>query len=141
MHFEPQALVSAIVLFKMLRSSLQTIHWIVCLTLSFESPQHCMCNKIKRQANCTCLSFYGGDEGIRTPGLCVANALLYQLSHTPKFIFFVILSCNCFSRLVLQLHCSSGRGQALPALATNSSLDCLLNASRQLSHTPEVVSA
>ena len=24
-----------------------------------------VCNKIKRQANRTCLSFYGGDEGIR----------------------------------------------------------------------------
>ena len=41
--------------------------------------------------------------------------------------------------LVSQLHCSSGRGQALPALATNSSLDCLLYASRQLSHTPKIV--
>ncbi len=29
------------------------------------------------------LSFNGGDEGIRTPGLCVANASLYQLSHAP----------------------------------------------------------
>ena len=105
-----------------------------------------MFNKIKRQANCTCLPFYGGDEGIRkewndgiasetnlfvktsvstqgfecdivahakgvplvdgkrkngltcpfcsfggdegirTPGLCVANASLYQLSHTPKVV-------------------------------------------------------
>ena len=26
---------------------------------------------------------FGGDEGIRTPGLCVANASLYQLSHAP----------------------------------------------------------
>lgn len=26
---------------------------------------------------------FGGDEGIRTPDLCVANASLYQLSHAP----------------------------------------------------------
>ena len=26
---------------------------------------------------------FGGDEGTRTPGLCVANASLYQLSHIP----------------------------------------------------------
>ena len=25
----------------------------------------------------------GGDKGIRTPDLCVANASLYQLSHIP----------------------------------------------------------
>ena len=25
----------------------------------------------------------GGDKGIRTPGLCIANAALYQLSHIP----------------------------------------------------------
>ena len=42
----------------------------------------------KKAGKLHCLSFYGGDEGIRTPGLCVANASLYQLSHTPKFILF-----------------------------------------------------
>lgn len=26
---------------------------------------------------------FGGDEGTRTPDLCVANASLYQLSHAP----------------------------------------------------------
>ena len=26
----------------------------------------------------------GGDKGTRTPGLCIANASLYQLSHIPK---------------------------------------------------------
>lgn len=35
------------------------------------------------------MNFYGGDKGIRTPGLCVANASLYQLSHTPETI-----TCN-----------------------------------------------
>ncbi len=29
--------------------------------------------------------FLGGDKGIRTPGLCVANASLYQLSHIPTY--------------------------------------------------------
>ena len=28
----------------------------------------------------------GGDEGDRTPDLCVANASLYQLSHTPTIV-------------------------------------------------------
>ena len=32
---------------------------------------------------------------------------------------------------------SSGRGQALPALAKNNSPDCFLYASRQVSYTPE----
>jgi hypothetical protein len=41
--------------------------------------------------------------------------------------------------LVSQLHCSSGRGQALPALAKNNSLDCFSYASRQLSHTPKFI--
>lgn len=27
--------------------------------------------------------YYGGDEGIRTPGLCLAKAALSQLSHIP----------------------------------------------------------
>ncbi len=29
------------------------------------------------------LFLLGGDKGIRTPDLCVANASLYQLSHIP----------------------------------------------------------
>lgn len=40
------------------------------------------------------LPLHGGDKGIRTPGLCVANASLYQLSHTPVFISGV----NIFTR-------------------------------------------
>ena len=44
--------------------------------------------------------FAGGDKGIRTPGLCVANASLYQLSHAP--IAFTILSLfPCFVNLFL----------------------------------------
>ena len=34
---------------------------------------------------CVCLD--GGDKGIRTPDLCVANASLYQLSHIPIGVF------------------------------------------------------
>ena len=30
--------------------------------------------------------FYGGDEGIRTPGLCLAKAALSQLSYVPRRI-------------------------------------------------------
>ena len=29
------------------------------------------------------VQFFGGDEGTRTPDLCVANASLYHLSHAP----------------------------------------------------------
>ena len=29
----------------------------------------------------------GGDKGIRTPDLCIANASLYQLSHIPMPFF------------------------------------------------------
>ena len=36
----------------------------------------------KSSANMHCF-FRGGDERIRTVGLCVANASLYQLSHAP----------------------------------------------------------
>ena len=32
---------------------------------------------------------FGGDEGIRTPDLCVANASLYQLSHAPKAVLII----------------------------------------------------
>ena len=34
----------------------------------------------------------GGDKGIRTPGLCVANASLYQLSHIPKRLYYITTS-------------------------------------------------
>ena len=33
-------------------------------------------------------SVFGGDEGDRTPDLCIANAALSQLSYTPKQIQF-----------------------------------------------------
>lgn len=32
-------------------------------------------------------SILGGDEGDRTPDLCIANAALSQLSYTPNQIF------------------------------------------------------
>lgn len=88
MHFARQKCLYMRMSCSMLRSSLKMmgVHHFF-LTLLFEPPQHLVCSKIKRQANCTCLSFYGGDEGIRTPGLCVANASLYQLSHTPTTYF------------------------------------------------------
>ena len=36
----------------------------------------------EKSTSCEVL-FSGGDKGIRTPGLRIANATLYQLSHTP----------------------------------------------------------
>ena len=36
---------------------------------------------------------FGGDKGIRTPGLRIANATLYQLSHIPTSAFFAIFPC------------------------------------------------
>ena len=36
-----------------------------------------------------CFLFNGGDKGIRTPGLCVANASLYQLSHAPIALYIL----------------------------------------------------
>ena len=33
---------------------------------------------------------FGGDKGIRTPDLCVANASLYQLSHIPSLVYAII---------------------------------------------------
>ena len=35
----------------------------------------------------------GGDKGIRTPDLRIANATLYQLSHIPTSAFFAIFPC------------------------------------------------
>ncbi len=37
--------------------------------------------------------FFGGDKGIRTPDLRIANATLYQLSHIPTSAFFAIFPC------------------------------------------------
>ena len=37
----------------------------------------------------------GGDKGIRTPGLRIANATLYQLSHIPTFAFRNIRFVPC----------------------------------------------
>ena len=39
--------------------------------------------KIRRTPTLRCPSDFGGDEGTRTPDLCVANASLYHLSHAP----------------------------------------------------------
>lgn len=33
---------------------------------------------------------FGGDKGIRTPGLRIANATLYQLSHIPTKVLSVL---------------------------------------------------
>ena len=45
----------------------------------------CRVEKKNRQTSFRNLSVHlGGDEGSRTPDLCVANASLYQLSHAPK---------------------------------------------------------
>ena len=41
---------------------------------------------------CVCLC--GGDKGIRTPDLCIANASLYQLSHIP--IWTELVKCSVF---------------------------------------------
>ena len=78
----------------------------------------------------------GGDEGGRTPYLLNAIQALYQLSYTPKRLLFIVLY-RLQWKVFRACKRSSGRGQALPALATNSSQDCLLNASRQLSYTPK----
>ena len=46
-----------------------------------------MCNKIKRQANCTCLPFYGGDEGIRkewNDGIASGTNLFVKTSVSPQ---------------------------------------------------------
>ena len=34
--------------------------------------------------------YFGGDKGIRTPGLRIANATLYQLSHIPTKVLTVL---------------------------------------------------
>ena len=44
----------------------------------------------KNTAYSAVFSVCGGDKGIRTPGLCVANASLYQLSHAPRCVFYSI---------------------------------------------------
>lgn len=36
---------------------------------------------------------FGGDKGIRTPGLRIANATLYQLSHIPTN-FAAVTACD-----------------------------------------------
>ena len=38
------------------------------------------------------LKSYGGDEGIRTLGLCLAKAALSQLSHIPRLSY--LLTCR-----------------------------------------------
>lgn len=50
----------------------------------------------KKQAeqSSTCV-YFGGDKGIRTPGLRIANATLYQLSHIPTFAFRNIRFVPC----------------------------------------------
>ena len=57
------------------------------------SRQSLPCNEIARnhlvenkKAKADSFGFFGGDEGIRTPDLCIANASLYQLSHAPEFV-------------------------------------------------------
>ena len=48
--------------------------------------QGCEAPRSKEKSTCFASAFCGGDEGIRTPDLCVANASLYQLSHAPTAI-------------------------------------------------------
>ncbi len=39
-------------------------------------------------------SKFGGDEGDRTPDLCIANAALSQLSYTPEFCLKLEHECS-----------------------------------------------
>ena len=68
------------------------------LYASFSSPQ--MINAYYKTKGTTKIVslFYGGDEGIRTPDPCIANALLYQLSHTPKNIKLI---CLCHATAIV----------------------------------------
>lgn len=46
--------------------------------------QIALSRKKKKQTKPGSILFaFGGDEGTRTPDLCVANASLYHLSHAP----------------------------------------------------------
>ena len=50
-------------------------------------PRIYVWSKIKRQANCTCLSFYGGDEGIRkewNDGIASETNLFVKTSVSPQ---------------------------------------------------------
>ena len=85
---------------KTLRSPLKTIHWIVFFTLSFDPRSISTRHKIKRQSVCFRLSFYGGDEGGRTPYLLNAIQALYQVSYTPKCKwYFNLFHERCQSNL------------------------------------------
>lgn len=44
----------------------------------------CQVRKIKKANHIRFALEFGGDTGIRTPGLRIANASLYQLSYIPK---------------------------------------------------------
>ena len=54
---------------------------------------------IKTRTEIFRFGFFGGDKGIRTPDLCVANASLYQLSHIPKRIMFSFWKLNHYSKI------------------------------------------
>ena len=62
--------------------------------------------------------FFGGDKGIRTPDLRIANATLYQLSHIPTSAFFAIFTCcvilahRCVSYVLTMGICIGGVGSA-----------------------------
>ena len=52
------------------------------------------------------VAIFGGDKGIRTPGLYVANVSLYQLSHAPKHYDYIpyrgkkqLLFANIFEKV------------------------------------------
>ena len=52
--------------------------------------------KIKKRVPIALFLGFGGDKGIRTPDLCVANASLYQLSHIPAASLAIIAKVKTF---------------------------------------------
>lgn len=89
LHFETQAFIIVIVLFKMLRSSWQTIHWIVCFSLLFNSPQHIFRHINKKASDTNSLAFlFGGDAGSWTPVLKAFTVTFYMLISRLDFSHF-----------------------------------------------------